>query len=442
MGHLFALIDCNNFYASCERVFEPRLRGRPVIVLSNNDGCVIARSNEAKALGIAMGVPYFKIRDLIKQYDVVVRSSNFALYGDMSHRVMSILSSFAPDAEIYSIDECFLDFTGIQPAIQDYEAYARQIRQIVYQQTGIPVSIGIGRSKTLAKIANRIAKKNTDDGACYLSPHAEKQALQMTEIDDVWGIGRRWAKKLRAHNITTAYEFQAAPDSWVRRQMGVVGLRTMRELRGETCIAFENAPMPKQSVCCSRSFHTPIESAAALADRLAGFAARVAEKIRRDDLLAASVSVFIRTNRYQKDTPYYSKSAAFQFHEMTSHTRDIQRATQTILERIFRENCAYKKAGVMLNGLRPRHDITDALHTRPQTLFSYHDMQTNPQHAIERARQAKLMQAFDAINQRYGQTGGRMIAFGQLRQPVNWYMRQSHLSPCYTTRWDELKKVT
>ncbi|MGC6475676.1 MAG: Y-family DNA polymerase [Parvibaculales bacterium] len=442
MGRLFALIDCNNFYASCERVFEPRLRGRPVVVLSNNDGCVIARSNEAKALGIPMGVPYFKIRDLIQKHHVVVRSSNFALYGDMSHRVMTILSDFAPDSEIYSIDECFLDFTGMQPAIEDYETYACQIRQTVYQQTGIPVSIGIGRSKTLAKIANRIAKKNTTNGACYLADWAEEQALKMTEIDDIWGIGRRWAKKLRAHNITTAYDFQAAPDSWVRRQMGVVGLRTLRELRGESCIQLENAPMPKQSVCCSRSFHTPIESAAALADRLAGFAARVAEKIRRDDLLAASVSVFIRTNWHQKNVPYYNKAAEFQFHEMTNHTRDIQRATQAILDRIFKADCAYKKAGVMLNGLRPRHEITDPLHTRPQTLFSYHQMQSNPQQAVERTRQAKLMQAFDAINRRYGQTGGRMIAFGQLRQPINWYMRQSHLSPCYTTRWDELKKVT
>ena len=255
---LFALVDCNNFYASCERVFDPALRNKPVVVLSNNDGCVIARSNEAKALGIAMGAPFFKVRDQIQRQNIIVRSSNYALYGDMSARVMNVLAGFAPESEVYSIDECFLDFTGTAPAVADLAAYCRNMRRVVHQYTGIPVSVGIGDSKTLAKIANRLAKKQPHhDGACHLYGTDVDAALAATEIGDVWGIGRRWAGMLKGRGIMTARDLRDAEDGWVRRKMGVVGLRTVRELRGESCLPLELAAPAKQSICCSRSFGKP-----------------------------------------------------------------------------------------------------------------------------------------------------------------------------------------
>ena len=439
---LFALVDCNNFYASCERVFDPSLRDKPVVVLSNNDGCVIARSNEAKALGIEMGAPFFKVRDQIRRQNIIVRSSNYALYGDMSARVMSVLGGFAPQSEIYSIDECFLDFTGTAAAVSDLAAYCRNMRRVVHQYTGIPVSIGIGSSKTLAKIANRVAKKQPHyDGAYQLCDAESDAVLTATEIGDVWGIGRRWARMLKGRGIMTARDLRDAEDGWVRRKMGVVGLRTVRELRGESCLSLELAATDKQSICCSRSFGKPVSQATELDSRLASFAARAGEKLRRADLLADALTVFIRTNRFKKDAPYYSNAASFRFLEMTNHTRDIQRAAADLLRRLYRDGYAYKKAGVLLTGLRPRAEVTDSLQTRPQTLFSHQEAQADLAAAAKRARDTRLMQAVDAVNQRFGEKGGRMLAFGQTRRPTNWYMTQAHLSPRYTTRWEELKTV-
>ena len=439
-----AIVDCNNFYASCERVFNPALRGRPVVVLSNNDGCVIARSNEAKALGIPMGAPFFKWQKLIDKNRVVVRSSNYALYGDMSARVMQVLAQHAPVSEIYSIDECFLDFTGL--AADEVVARCRRARRQTRQWTGIPVSIGLAPSKTLAKIANRIAKKDAiaapeggiveggiAEGVKRLAGDSEiTAALAATDVGDVWGIGRRWAKMLRGRGITTAADLRDAPDGWVRQKMGVVGLRTVRELRGVACISMEQAPPDKQSICVSRSFSAAVETREALDNRLADFAARAAEKARKGKLVATGLTVFVHTNRFRKNAPQYSNAAGFTFPDLTADTPDILAAMRAGLERIYRPGFAYKKAGVLLTGLA-RADAA------PRSLFSHADRYAAPDKAVKLQKAADLMAAFDSINHRFGRGS---IAYGQLRKPANWFMTQSRTSPHYTTRWRDIPRVS
>ena len=427
-----AIVDCNNFYASCERVFNPSLCGRPVVVLSNNDGCVIARSNEAKALGIPMGAPFFKWQKLMDEKQVVVRSSNYALYGDMSARVMQVLAGHAPLSEVYSIDECFLDFTGL--AADEVEKRCRRARRETQQWTGIPVSIGLAPSKTLAKIANRLAKKDpaADGFRKLVTPQETNAALAATDVGDVWGIGRRWAKMLRGRDITTAADLRDAPDGWVRQKMGVVGLRTMRELRGVACISMAQAPPDKQSICVSRSFSAAVETRDALDNRLADFASRAAEKARKGALVAAGLTVFVHTNRFRKDAPQYSNAASFTFPDMTADTPDILAAMRAGLERIYRPGFAYKKAGVLLTGLT-RADAA------PRSLFSYAEAEIAAKRDVKMQKAAELMQAFDTINHRFGRGS---ITYGQLRKPANWFMTQSRSSPHYTTRWSDLPRVT
>lgn len=414
----FALVDCNNFYASCERLFRPRLRGRPVVVLSNNDGCVIARSNEAKALGVGMGAPMFKIRKLVEEHDITVCSSNYALYGDISERVMSVLGSSAPAHEVYSIDECFLDLDRL--GVPDLTDWCRGLREQTLRWTGIPVSVGVGPTKTLSKLANRLAKKSAKAGGVLDLVHHPQwidAALRKTPVGDVWGVGRRWTVMLEERGIHTAHDFANAPDGWVRQRMGVVGLRTVHELRGLVCHALEDQPPPKQTTCCSRTFGTAIFCKAQVHDAVMSFAERAAKKVRNAGQVAGAVQLFIRTDPFAQDAPQKSVSGSATFHRPTSDTRDIGAAVMRIFERIWREGYGWRKAGVLLLDL-------GAPGQAPVSLFDIID-----------APDDGLMKAMDQINARYGRGAARL---GLAQKDGEWQMRRENLSPSFTTRWGDI----
>jgi DNA polymerase V len=417
----FGLVDCNNFYASCERVFQPSLNGRPLVVLSNNDGCVVARSQEAKALGIAMGVPLFKIRDIIKRNEVAVRSSNYALYGDLSERVMSILAASAPRHEIYSIDECFLDLDRM-PA-KDLTAWCRKLRGRAKRWTGIPVSVGIGTTKTLSKIANKLAKSSARaDGVIDLAGHPEwvEPALSKTPVGDVWGIGFRWSKMLSERGITTALDLRNAQDGWIRQRMGVVGLRTVHELRGISCHDLDTQPAPKKTTCCSRTFGSAVTNKDQVRDSIVSFAERAAEKIRHSDQVCGSMQVFITTDPFDTSAPQRSASASSTFMSPTADSRAVVAAAIGIFERIWRDGFAWRKAGVLLLDLSSADDIQPTLFTN------------------RIAGSDALMKAVGRINDRYGRGA---IGLGLAAKDAEWRMRQGQLSPHYTTRWKEIPKV-
>jgi DNA polymerase V len=307
---MYALVDCNNFYASCERVFNPKIIHRPVIVLSNNDGCVIARSNEAKALGFKMGDPYFKVRDVIVRHGVAVFSSNYTLYGDMSHRVMQTLERFAPEIDVYSIDEAFLNLSGMDA--RQFTDLADGIRRTVKQWTGIPVSVGIGPTKTLAKAANRVAKQDPDaKGRWFITSEAERLAtLSRLKVEDVWGIGPAWAKRLHASGITTALQFSQQPDGWIRKELNVVALKTVMELRGTPCIPLELTPPPRKGLAVSRMFGRKLTDIEPISQALAAYVTRAAEKLRRDRMHARRMQVFLQNSPFTTDEPYYARSIA------------------------------------------------------------------------------------------------------------------------------------
>ncbi len=417
---IFALVDCNNFYASCERIFQPRLINKPIVVLSNNDGCVIARSNEAKILGIPMGAPYFKFRNDFKKKGVIVLSSNYALYGDISNRVMTVLSSFTPRSEIYSIDECFLDLSGFDHL--NLTEYCKHIRQCVLQWTGIPVSIGVGQTKTLSKIANRLAKTSKKtEGILDLnnSPWIDI-ALQKTEVNNVWGIGRRWSRVLERQDILTAYDLRAAPERWIRQKFGIVGLRTVKELQGLSCVKLEDESPDKQTICVSRSFGKPLTDYTALKSAIATFSDRASSKVRKHGLIAGEINVFVQTSPFNTDIEQYSKSITLSLHPQTNSTQEIHRAAMRGLNQIFKPNIHYKKAGVILINLsRPEKAVKD--------LF-YPYVQSNDQ----------LSKAYDIINQRFG---SGFLQLGQVKKPKTWYMNQNYKTPSFTTRWDELPRA-
>lgn len=421
MNKIFGIVDCNNFYANCERVFQPKLKGRPIVVLSNNDGCVIARSNEAKALGVPMGEPFFKLKPLIERNGIVAMSSNYALYGDFSNRVMNVLSRFTPNTEIYSIDECFLDLTGFDG--RDLTTYAREIKETVERWTGIPVCIGIAQTKTLAKLANKIAKKSPKAaGVLDLtnSPYLN-HALEITEVRDVWGIGRHYAKMLKGRGIMTAYDLSLQDERWVRQKMGVVGLKTVQELRGISCIDLEEDAPDKQTTAVTRSFGKMLSSYEEVREAIFTFTARAAEKLRKADLVAGQISVFIRTNPFRQEQMQYSNSALVDLHPYTNDTRQIQKAGMDALNRIFKEGLQYKRAGILLMNLVR----TEAA---PRDLFT-------PMRAeIDEA----LMQAVDKVNRIHG---SNILCFGQIRKDKSWYATRNHCSPKYTTSWADLPKV-
>jgi len=417
----FGLVDCNNFYASCERVFQPSLNGRPIVVLSNNDGCVVARSQEAKALGIKMGVPLFKIRNIVNRHEVIVRSSNYALYGDMSERVMSILAAAAPQHEIYSIDECFLDLERLP--VKDLTAWCRDLRGRAKRWTGIPVSVGIGTTKTLSKIANKLAKTSAKaDGVIDLVGHPEwiETALTKTPVGNVWGIGFRWSKMLSERGITTALQLRNAQDGWIRQRLGVVGLRTVHELRGIACHELDTQPAPKKTTCCSRSFGQAITDKNQVRNAIVSFAERAAEKIRHSDQVCGSMQVFITTDPFDTSAPQHSASASTIFMSPTADSRAVVTAAVRIMERIWRDGYAWRKAGVLLLDLSSAQDVQPNLFTA----------QTNQSDG--------LMKAVDRINDRFGRGA---VGLGLSAKNAEWRMRQDRLSPNFTTRWREIPRV-
>ena len=422
---MFALVDCNNFYASCERAFKPALRLRPVVVLSNNDGCIIARSEEAKALGIQMGTPEFKCRPLLKKHDVAVFSSNFALYGDMSSRVMTTLAALAPEIEVYSIDEAFLDMSGF--ARFDLAEYGRLMRKTVRQHTGIPVCVGMAPTKTLAKIANRLAKKNPHyQGVCVLKSHAEiHDALERTKVEDIWGIGRQWSKLLQAKRIESAADLAAAPAAWVRKHLHVVGARIQAELQGKSCLPMELVRPAKQTICTSRSFGRSVSTLAELQQAVATFASKCAVKLRKEDSLASLLTVFIATSPFDESGNRYwgTRTAALQ--HPTQDSIAILRAAETILAGIFRDGKVYKKAGVMVSGIVPRASCSTTL-----SLFAEEAPAPNE-------RDGKIMQVMDSINLRYGGGAVRLAA----ENSESWKPHQERLSSRYTTRWSDIIEV-
>ncbi|MEZ4967666.1 MAG: Y-family DNA polymerase [Saprospiraceae bacterium] len=418
---MIALVDVNNFYVSCERVFCPALREQPVVVLSNNDGCVIARSEEAKALGIGMGQPVFEIRDLIRRQGVHVFSSNYALYGDMSGRVMNTLRHFAPALEVYSVDESFLDFRGMEHF--DLAARARDIRQTVLRWVGVPVSVGLGPTKVLAKIANRLAKKGAQAEGCTILSGCWDAELRDIEVGDVWGIGGKHTAFLQRYGIRTAYDLTQASDAWVRKHLSVVGLRIKKELQGEPCLDIETDLPNKKHVGTTRTFRHPLRTEAELGEALADFAARCGEKLRRQGSSAAILSAYIQTNDIAWMEPQYARSFAVSFTTPTNSTLLLVKAAKLALGRIFRAGYRYKRAGVLLGGLQP------AGAGGQTALFNPTD---HPKHA-------RLMATMDALNARYGRNTLRSAA--QTPGGSTRLTQQHRLSPGYTTKWGEVLGV-
>jgi DNA polymerase V len=422
---IFGLADCNNFYASCERVFSPALAAEPVVVLSNNDGCVIARSNEAKALGIAMGEPAFKREPFFRRHGVHVFSSNYALYGDMSNRVMRTLARFTPEMEVYSIDEAFLDFTGMPCA--DLEAYVHEVRRTVGQWTGIPVSIGLGTTKTLAKIANRFAKKRPDTGGVFdLATLMRDNAfvdsvLDQVEVNDVWGVGRRYSKMLGRHGVFTARQLRDLDNDFVRKKMTVAGLHTVLELRGVSCIPMEQAPPPKKAIVSSRSFGRPVTSMQEMREAVSAYVSRALEKLRKQGGVAGHLTVFLMTNPH-KPGPQYANSFTARMPVPNADTRRWIALALRCLQRIYKDGYSYKKAGVMLTDIEAGNARQLSLLAEPQA----------------EAQGRALMGVLDRVNAKWGRGSLQYAATG-LGRP--WTMRQLRKSPRFTTSWQELPIV-
>lgn len=420
---VFALVDCNNFYASCEKLFDPKLTSKPVVVLSNNDGCVVARSAEVKALGIPMGVPWFKIQKEAKQYGIVAFSSNYALYADMSNRVVEVLGQFTPNLEVYSIDESFLDLSGFN---RDLVEYGQEIRQRIQQWLGLAVCVGIAPSKTLAKLANHCAKKSLagSGGVCDFTTMTESKLTQLfadIEVGEVWGVGRKIEARLADMGITTVLQLREADPDLIRSKFSVVLERTVRELRGVSCMDLEEVAPDKQQIMCSRSFGQYVYDRDQLEEVVASYVARAAEKLRKQASLAGALMVFIRTNPFNPKEPQYQRSMTIPLPEATADTRVMVNWALKVLRRIYRPGFGYQKAGVMLSELRPKAMAQASLFVDPDT-----------------DRGHRLMATLDVINQRWGRGTLRSAAEG-MEKP--WQMKRQRLSPSYTTDWEGLPMV-
>jgi DNA polymerase V len=442
MKEIFGLIDADAFYVSCERAFQPALEGKPVVVLSNNDGNIVARSRESKALGITMGMPFFKAKPIIEKHNVTWFSSNYTLYGDVSRRVFDTIDQFVPALEHYSIDEAFVHFDdGHQ------EEDAREIKRTVRKWTGIPVSIGIGPTKVLAKIASHIAKKQPRYGGVVdlSGPGAVDHYLKDFDVADLWGIGPRYSKFLksegeenseqpdlweacglppilRKQKIETAFELKRCSDSWVRKHLTIKGLRLVWELRGISCLPLEVFEKPRKGICCSRSFGRPVITLADLSEAVAMHCARGGEKLRRQGLAASHLTVFISTSRFrQHPEEVYSAAASWRLPYPTSYTASVIAAAHALLERIYQPGFVYHKVGVFLSDIVPETE-------RQQSILV----------GIDNERRVRLMQAVDQLNRRYGSDTVRPLAASSEH---GWEMRREHLSSRYTTRLDEVLRV-
>ncbi|MFN3306078.1 MAG: Y-family DNA polymerase [Candidatus Kapaibacteriota bacterium] len=420
---MVALVDCNNFYVSCERVFNPKLEKRPVVVLSNNDGCIIARSEEAKALGIPMGAPLFQFREFLEKNKVIALSSNYTLYGDMSERVMNTLAKFTQSIEIYSIDEAFLDLSRLAFVGNDTEKlyeYGMSIRNTVLKWTGIPVSIGIAPTKVLSKVASKKAKKST--GVCVLNDEETiKEALSNFDVEDIWGIGKAYSKFLKKHHINTALEFANAPDQWVQKHLTIVGLRIVKELRGEKCISVEEEPIPRKSVCSQKSFGEPQSDFFTLYNALSSYIDSCAMKLRNQESVANIMGVWLATNPFNLNEPQYFQSKFINLPVPTNFTVELLRYGYALLKDIYREGYRYKRVGVLFSGLAPDNAL-----------------QYNLFDNLQRDKLLRLMEVYDTINRKFGKGTIKFFAQGTNQE---WKMKQEHLSENFTTSWENILTI-
>jgi len=415
---MYSLIDCNNFYASCERLFNPRLEGKPIVVLSNNDGCIVARSNEAKALGIKMGIPYFQAKDIIELNRVNVFSSNYTLYGDISSRVMSTLANYSPDIEVYSIDEAFLDLATIR--INDFIEFGLKIRRKVLKEVGIPVSVGIAPTKTLAKLANHAAKKS-EEGSFVIKDEAEaKTILAVAELSDIWGIGSRSAIRLQKNGINNLIDLCNTRDSVIRGILGVTGLRTVLELRGIPSVPMELCQVKRKSACCSRSFRKPVSKLQELAEAVAHYTASVIEKLRSESLCGSSMTVFLTVKNSANPAHPRYVSATYHLPIPSNDTATFLNIASTLLRRLFTKENYYKSAGVIITEL-----VSSSCYQ--QDFFVTNDRKSR-----------ELNDAMDAINRKFGK--GTLFHAAEGTEKA-WRMKSERRSPKYTTSWDELLKV-
>ena len=419
---MYALVDCNNFFVSCERAFQPELEGRPVVVLSNNDGCVVARSNESKALGIPMGTPFFKVKHLVDQGKLVVRSSNYTLYGDLSARVMSLLAEVAPKLEVYSIDEAFMNMDGVRN--EDLPGICRDLIKKIRKWTGVPVSIGIAETKTLSKVANHFAKKYKGyKGVCVIDSQEKlRKALSLTPIDDVWGIGWRGAPKLQAVGVKTALDFVGRPVEWIRERMGVIGVRTWSELQGIRMVEEEKIEKRK-TICTSRSFADTITDFDEISLRVSDFAGKCAEKLRKEGTAAGTVGIFLYTNRFRSDQGQYYPSASVRLDVPASSTPEIVGAALKVLRYVYKPGYQYKKAGVIVA------DIVDS-DSIQQILFGFDEQ--------ARERDDRISQVMDKVN-----TSGRNVLRLATQRGGHYAdgIRRDFCSGLYTTSWADLIEV-
>ena len=420
MQHI-ALVDCNNFYVSCERIFRPDLNKVPVVVLSNNDGCVVSRSNEAKALGVRMGQPWFECKALAEEHGILALSSNYALYADMSNRVMQILSDYSPRSEVYSIDECFVDLTGM-PRLREV-SYA--MRERVGRWTGMPVCVGIGPTKTLSKLANHVAKKHPRSKGVFnynaLTDAQKTKLLTQLAVSEVWGVGRKLTQRLAVHGIATVQDLRVAHTPTLRAEFGVVIEKTQRELQEVACIDFQQEVPDKQQIISSRSFGNAVTALPVLKDALSLFVANACAKLRRQNSQAALIQVFLQTNRFRKDQPQYMPCLAVPLPRPTHDTLEVSRWADVLCERMYKPDYAYKKAGIVLSEISPvTHHQADWI--EPDMLIS----------------NDKLMQALDGLNQRFGRGAVTVSTQGAYKE---WQMRQERKSPNYTTCWEDVPLV-
>ena len=422
MSTVFALVDCNNFYASCEKLFRPDLKNVPLVVLSNNDGCVVARSKEAKALGIKMAVPVFQIQEQIQQHGIQLFSSNYALYADLSCRFMTILEGLAPRVEVYSIDEAFLDLSGLGSAVSLLE-FGQNIKDTVAQWVGLGVCVGIAPTKTLAKLANHAAKKYPATGGVVdlTQPERQQRLLAITPVTDVWGVGRRLGNRLEIMGIKTALDLAKCAPATIRNSFSIVLERTVRELNGESCLELEELPPTKQQIMCSRSFGSRITTLGQMSEAIAQYTARAAEKLRQENQQAKMLTVFVQTSQFKESSKVYSNSTTGELVLPSDDTRDLNELAMQLLKRIWREGYSYNKGGVMLSDFYDQNTYQPGL---------FDDVTKRP-------NSTKLMAVVDEINQ----SGLGRVFLARQGMHSAWGMKRDHLSPAYTTRWTDLPTV-
>lgn len=420
---MIALIDCNNFYVSCERVFNPKLENRAVVVLSNNDGCIIARSEEAKELAIPMGAPLFQYKKFLEKNNVIICSSNYALYGDLSERVMNTLSRFTPDIEIYSIDEAFLDLSFLPSVSASKDKlidFAKNVRGTVLKWTGIPVSIGIGPTKVLAKIASKIAKKNGFVNVLFSREDIDI-ALKEFDVEDLWGIGKAYSKFLKKHNFFNAYSLARANDNWIKKHLTIMGLRIVEELRGKRCIDVEIQPIPKKSIGSAKSFGETQTEFFSIYNALSTYIDECSRKLRSQKSLANILGVYLQTHPFCTNEPQYFNSKFIKLPVPTNFTNELIHYAYLLLKEIFRDGYRYKRVGVLLSGFVKEDEL-----------------QLNLFDKLNREKLGKLILAYDEINRKYGKG---TIKFSSQGTDKKWKMRQENLSQTFTTNWDGLLTV-